>query len=328
MGAFGASSMWITGHLGELVGYKAGLALTREELAEHLVDSPYIRDVVLVPKHRWVRVRSEEYEEAVRGLLYRVGNIPEHYSTPPILDAVHRLAVDSTGSEDGVFVLKRCMALIQNASANTPRGTTLDLDGLLETVDAELGSSGVKIAFKLLDAIVLQEHTSPWMPQRYFAWKNTVELRDLFKSESLKTQHGKFFDQRFIDYLSHNFCRIDEINWRKFEGFTAEFFERSGFRVKIGPGRADGGIDVRVWDPEDDIETSPLILIQCKREQQKISQGVVKALWADVTWEEAGWGLVVTTSSLTPSAKDVRNARKYKIAAAEIDKWLKPGSNS
>lgn len=282
MGAFHASSMWITGHLGELVGYKAGLALTREELAEHLLDSPYIRDVVLVTEHRWVRVRSEEYEEAVRGLLYRVGNIPEHSSTPPILAAVHRLAVDSTRSEDGEFVLKRCMALFEYASDNTPQGTTLDLDGLLETVDAELGGSGVKIAFEQLDAIGLQRHTSPWMPQRNFDWGNTVELRDLFKSESLKTRYGKFFDQRFIDYLSQNFCRIDEINWRKFEELAGEFFKRAGFQVEIGPGRADGGVDVRVWKPEDDTEKPPLILIQCKREQQKISQLVVKALWADV----------------------------------------------
>ena len=43
MGAFWTESMSIAGHLGELVGYKAGLALTREELAEHLSDTPDIR---------------------------------------------------------------------------------------------------------------------------------------------------------------------------------------------------------------------------------------------------------------------------------------------
>ena len=40
MGAFIASSMTIAGYLGEIVGYKAGLALTREELGEHLSDTP------------------------------------------------------------------------------------------------------------------------------------------------------------------------------------------------------------------------------------------------------------------------------------------------
>ena len=299
LGAFVANSMWIAGHLGELVGYKAGLAFTREDLADHLLDSSYIRDIVLVPEHRQVRVRSEEYEEAVRELLYRVGNTPVRYSAPPILAVVHRLAVDPNRIEDFEIVLNRCLALFKDARENTPQGTSLDLAGLLENVDAELGSTGVNIAIELLDAIVLQRHTSPWMPQRYFDWDNTVELHDLFNSESLQTRYGKFFDQRFIDYLSQNFCRIDEINWRKFEGLTGEFFERAGFRVEMGPGRGDGGVDVRVWAPEDDAEKPPLILVQCKREQQKISQLVVKALWADVTWEGARSGLVVTTSSPT-----------------------------
>ena len=233
------------------MGYKAGLALTREDLADHLLDSPYIRDIVLVPEHRQVRVRSEEYEEAVRELLYRVGNTPVHYSTPPILAVVHRLAVDSDRTKDFEIVLKCCWALIKDASENTPQGKALDLDGLLEKVAAELGSAGINIALELLNAIVLQQHTSPWMPQRYFEWDNTVELHDLFNSESLQTRYGKFFDQRFIDYLSQNFCRIDDINWRKFEGLTGEFFERAGFQVEIGPGRGDGGVDVRVWAPED-----------------------------------------------------------------------------
>ena len=307
------------------MGYKAGLALNREELADHLLDSPYIRDVVLVPEHRWIRVRSEEYEEAVRGLLYRVGNTPVYYSTSPILAVIHRLAVDPNRSEDFETVLNRCMALFKDASENTPQGTPLDLDGFLENVAAELGSAGVNIAFELLNAIVLQRHTSPWMPQRYFDWENTVELRDLFKSESLQTRYGKFFDQRFIDYLSQNFCRVDKINWRKFEGLTGEFFERAGFRVEIGPGRGDGGVDVRVWAPEDDAEKPPLILVQCKREQQKINQVVVKALWADVVWEGARSGLVVTTSSLAPNAEIVRKAREYQIAAADrqmVKAWI------
>ena len=44
MGAFVASSRWIAGHLGETVGYKVDLALTREEIAAHLSDVPDFRD--------------------------------------------------------------------------------------------------------------------------------------------------------------------------------------------------------------------------------------------------------------------------------------------
>ena len=75
----------------------------------------------------------------------------------------------------------------------------------------------------------------------------------------------------------------------------------------------------------DDAEKPPLILVQCKREQHKISQLVVKALWADVTWEGTRSGLVVTTSSLAPSAEMVRKAREYQIGAADrqmVKDWI------
>ena len=125
--------------------------------------------------------------------------------------------------------------------------------------------------------------------------------------------------------MSKNFGKIDEINWRKFEGLTAEFFERAGFKVKIGPGRGDGGVDVRVWAPEEEIEKPPLILVQCKRQREKVEQVVVKALWADVSDAGAQSGLVVTTSALAPSAETVRNVREYPINAIErltLKNWI------
>ena len=173
------------------------------------------------------------------------------------------------------------------------------------------------------------------MPMRSFDWNDTVKLKDLFESESLKTQYGSFFDQRFVDYLARNFGRIDEIHWRKFEGLAGEFFERAGFHVEMGPGRGDWGVDIRVWAPADDVGKPPLILIQCKRQQEKVSQVVVKALWADVSDAGAQSGLIVATSALAPSAETVRNAREYPIAAVEkptLKEWIEqlrsPGSGT
>ena len=325
MGAISTSSMMIAGHLGELVGYKAGLALTRKELAEHLVDTPDFRDAVLSEEDRWVRLRSEEYEAVVSGLLYRVGNIPTPDPLPPITAVSRHFANDPTRSKVLEEVLTRCVELLENEIGNTPKGTPLDPLPIIETAAAEFGLPGLDIATALIEAIFLQLHTSPWMPRRSFDWDDTVQLRDLFLSESLKTQYGTFFDQRFVDYLARNFRRIDEINWRKFEGLAGEFFEREGFRVEIGPGRGDGGVDVRVWAPADDVGKPPLILVQCKRQRDKVSQVVLKALWADVSDEGAQSGLVVTTSALTPSAETVRKARGYPIAAVErgtLHDWI------
>ena len=334
MGAFVASSMEIAGYLGELVGYKAGLALTREELAEHLSETPDIRDTVLVTENRQVRLRSEEFEEAVSGLLYRVGNIPTPRPLPPGLAVRRRFQDDPVHSKVVDEILTRSLELLKG-EVNTPKGTPLDPRRLLEAVATEFGPPGFNIATALIDEFALQLHISPWAPRQSFDWDDTLQLRDLFVSESLETQYGKFFDQRFIDFLARNPLRLDEINWRRFEGLAGEFFYNAGFRVEMGSGRGDGGVDIRVWAPTDDFEKPPLILVQCKRQREKVSQVIIKALWADVLDEGAQSGLIVTTSALTPSADAVRKARGYSIDAAErrtVQEWIEqlrsPGSGT
>ena len=326
MAGITTSSKEIAGHLGELVGYKAGLALTREELADHLVDTPYIRDAVLVIENRLMRIRSEEYEEAVSAFLYRVGNIPTPQPLSPIQAVRIRFEHNPPHSEILGQVVDRCLALLPGEVRNTHQGGILRPKELLLTIAKEFGSPGADIVKEFFKALTLQQHTSPWSLQRSFDWKDTVQLRDLFMSENLETQHGRFFDQRFVDYLARNFQRIDEIHWRQFEGLTGEFFEQAGFQVELGPGRGDGGVDVRVWASEGDVEKPPLILVQCKRWQDKVGDLIVKALWADVSHEGAQSGLIVTTSALTPGAEDVRKTRGYPIMAAErpmLEEWLK-----
>ncbi len=325
MGAFIVSSMAIAGYLGETVGYKAGLALTREELGQHLGDTPDVRDAVLVPEDRQVRIRSEELEEAVRELLYQVGNIPTSQPLPPITAVYQRFADDPTRGEILDEVLTRCLETIQFEIATTPHGSPLHFHQVLETVTTEFGEPGFEIANAVIEGILLQLHTSPWVPQRWFDWNDTVELRHLFERENLETKYGTFFDQRFVDYLGQNFQKIGDINWRQFERLTAEYFQQVGFRVEIGPGRGDGGVDVRVWDPSYDAAKPPLILIQCKRQVAGVDQVIVKALWADVSHEQAMSGLIVTTSSLAPSADEVRRVRGYPIGVAErqtLREWI------
>ena len=280
---------------------------------------------------RPVHFRSEEFEAGVDGLLYRVGNIPTPNPLPPGIAVRRRFADDPTHSKILDEVLTRCLGLLNN----TPPGTPLDPSHLIETVTTEFGQPGLNIANALVNAIVLEVHTSPWAEQRWFDWEDTAELRDLFTEGSLETRYGEFFDQRFVDYLARNFERIGEIHWRKFEGLTGEFFTQAGFQVEMGPGSNDDGVDVRVWAPEDDVTKPPLILVQCKRQKAKIQKMVVKSLWADVEHEKARSGLIVTTSVLAPGSHTVRRARGYRIAAVEREKlkhWLEllrsPGSGT
>ena len=125
-----------------------------------------------------------------------------------------------------------CDQFLELLATNTQRlfvDSVNDLSLVVEEspdiVSVESDAGLVSDDFELLEELNLQREE----------WKDTAELRDLFESESLAATYGSFFDQRFVDYLARQFGDIDRIHWRKFEGLTCEFFERAGFRVKIGP---------------------------------------------------------------------------------------------
>ncbi|MCF7675082.1 MAG: restriction endonuclease [Akkermansiaceae bacterium] len=210
---------------------------------------------------------------------------------------------------------------------NVQLGKGFDSKVFFDLVKVSLPEGFLDLAIELIEYIESGERASPWewCEARLVDWRDTAELCDFFKSESLKCLHGTFFDQRFANYLSRNFEKIGEMNWRKFEGLTAEYFLREGFEVEVGPGRNDGGIDVRVWKPGTLALSPPLIIIQCKRQRHKIEKAVVKSLWADLVDLNAGAGLIVTISSLSPGAETVRLSRSYPIEVANnghLKNWL------
>ena len=160
---------------------------------------------------------------------------------------------------------------------------------------------------------------------RRIEWADIRELAELFESAGIRTACGKFFDQRFINYLFANPEALANMHWRKFEALAAEFFHREGFKVELGPGTNDGGVDIRVWNGAAGEHGSPTMLIQCKREREKVGKIVVKALYADVVAERAERGMVVTASTFSPGARAICSARSYPIEEANrgtIVTWL------
>lgn len=154
-------------------------------------------------------------------------------------------------------------------------------------------------------------------------WNGIVSLSDLFESEDAPSEPGIHFDQRFIDYLNAQRADLTKMNWRQFEFLTGEYFRRNGYKVTIGPGRADGGVDVRA--AKDRVLAGPdVILIQCKRlkEPNEVEINEVKALWADVRDEGAAGGLIATTTRLAKGSRDYCNARRYQLSRAEQENVL------
>ena len=116
------------------------------------------------------------------------------------------------------------------------------------------------------------------------------------------------------------------MHWRKFEELTAEYFQKQGFNVELGPGTNDDGVDVRVWKPTQDRNNeAPHIIIQCKRQKHNVEKVVVKGLYADMLFQKAELGLVATTSELSPGAQKTIIARGYSIEEVDnngVRKWL------
>jgi restriction system protein len=307
----------------EIAGYKAGVVVDEDEVTK-MTEGTSVGEF-LASGRAGLRIRSEEIEEATAQLLYAVGNTESPNTLPIGVELHHRYKSDPKMFETLQGVLGIYIEVMPKIIAVGKPGSKLDPGPLLTACAKAHGKPGLDIAMEMLEGANRDMHRSPWGSVRLVDWKDEVELKELFESEKLETPHGRFFDQRFIDYLHRNFDDIDSINWRKFEGLTAEFFEREGFRVEIGPGRGDDGIDVKVFPKEAAPGVPPLIIIQCKRQKAKIDKVLVKSVYADMLWEKAESGMIVTTSTFAPGAETTRTARAYKIEPADretVREWI------
>ena len=324
MGALLFDAGVLADSLSEVVGYKAGLALSIEQMCDHLSGTRY-PDVILQSEQSVLRLRSEEYEELSYKLFHRVGYTAEEYNGDYTGAYLYHKYKDSALDELlGVAILFNKFWPTMIADAAGWGSTALDPTPLLEAAHNKYGPLGVKIAMERIKAINKGLHLNPHSAIRYTEWKNIEELKNLFEGSKQAPAYGVFFDQRFIDYLSNNPDAIGKMHWRKFEEMTAEYFMREGFKVEIGPGGNDDGVDVRIWKPESE-GSAPHGIVQCKRQKDKIERVVVKGLMMDVSFAKAELGFIVTSSELSPGARQTIQVRGYPIQ--EVNKnglatWL------
>jgi restriction system protein len=311
----------------DIIGRKAGLALTYNELKglmpNHLIESYGHLDNVS-------NMRAEDFDEIMTKVLYELGHFSDPDPMPPLVrlpmkwrkegkgnTELHQFLINGFSEENS-----KQYKLIEEGK----QAPTINPVPFMTRASEKFGALGLEMAYEMIMAASETMDRSFYGPAAISKWKDVVELQDLFTSQNLETQHGVFFDQRFIDYLSKNESDIGKMNWRKFEALTCEFFEREGFNVEIGPGRNDDGIDARVWPKDISTSMPPQIIIQCKRQKEKIEKVQVKSLYADLLHVKAESGLIVTTSCLSPGAKKVCDVRNYPIKEIDgnrVKEWLK-----
>jgi Restriction endonuclease len=333
--AINFSGAQFAGSFGEWTGYKSGLALTEQQFQEIFAAGGYDAYWPHDPDS-WIRIRSEQLEEIFAFTLAQLGVGPPVHVVHPIGFVFHRVKNDSAKLALFNEVSGRFVEFTQQAveEAKESGNKKIDPRPFLDEIAASHGAEGLEIALMLTEAMIGHQIQSPWNVARRVDWADVRDLDELFRSEKLDGPHGEYFDERFANFLSANFeDKIGAINWRQFEGLAAEYFKREGYAVELGPGRNDDGVDIRLR-PEDALENSPtVVLVQCKRERDKIGKTVVKALWADIVAEGAESGIIVTTSSLAPGATATRTARAYPIIEADrnavrgfVDALKTPGS--
>lgn len=102
-----------------------------------------------------------------------------------------------------------------------------------------------------------------------------------------------------------------ELKGHPFASFVAHLLQTMGYRTRVSPEGADGGIDIIAHKDELGFEP-PIIKVQVKSGEGSVGDPIVSALYGKVERDE--YGLVVTLGTFTPPAKNfARNKSNLRL---------------
>lgn len=123
--------------------------------------------------------------------------------------------------------------------------------------------------------------------------------------------------QELYEYFAQNPRRLEDVDWRGFEKLLASVLQNNGFRVALGPGRSDGGVDIRLWSHDAVSET--LTLVQAKRQNRNnpVKIDAVRSFAQVLADEGANRGLFVTSSTYRPQVKQFAETKRWRLQLAD-----------
>ena len=311
-------------HLHEIVGCKAGLAVSIEHICD-LLTNHGDADKVRSSEDVGLRIRSEDYESLYYDLLYKVGVTEKPYTGIFAIFDLNRDLAKRHGERFSENIFKLYQKWYSTAIEVAVRTGEKLLNPTPVLMEAKkiYGMKGVNAIIEIMDEYEKMIRFNPHSRNKFSEWRNVLDLDSLFSKYQKNSTYGEYFDQRFIDFLSVNNDKLATIHWRKFEELIGECFIKFGYQVEIGPGSNDDGVDVRVWSEK--TNCAPKYIIQCKKQKDKIDKVTVKGLYADVVAEGAEMGLLVTTSEFSLGARKTVDVRGYPIEEVDgkmIGMWL------
>lgn len=302
----------------EYIGVKSGLLLGRFQIREILLKHYEDHFLVYDDLNRYIRISSNQMDDMLLKIRQNIGNLPMVSKTKKDWELVRRY-IGRTGDIDS---LAKSTSICMHYFEKYHNISNIELAQILE----EKENYPKEISLQIANIGIEQIDQSCVLHPNSKSWNGLSNLSDLFDCEIVGENENEFLEQKFLDYLAVNGHEIEKIHWRNFEKFCAEYFRKLGQRVVLGPGTNDGGIDIRVYNPQD--ITKPLILVQCKRykKENKVSIETVKSFYSDVLFEKAQKGLIATSSYIATGGKKVRDVRGYNIDFAEynnVKKWAR-----
>jgi hypothetical protein len=264
--------------IGELVGIRAGLALTNDRIDRHLglnVEEPMPPGLV--------RVSASQYKEALFSALLECGSRWCDLGPYPRVMAWQQLSMDTdlyiaahdlihrqvheqgvgfehqthagcglVGQDEEFLEHIRGPAVVAKLDMSVLNSRLDDLD--MSRAEGQAFQSGgealVRATRLLIAALRSDQHIDPWLRCKTAHATSIADLSDLFTRSDCPSNSSEFFDQRFIDFLVANVEELPLIHWRQFERLVAEYLHRQGYSVQLGPGSNDDGVDIRVWPSE------------------------------------------------------------------------------
>jgi restriction system protein len=133
-------------------------------------------------------------------------------------------------------------------------------------------------------------------------------------------------EREMFAYFTRHPDQMRLIPPRRFEELVAAIFKNNGFDVTLTPETRDGGI--HIFAVQKNVLGGDLLhLIECKRytANNKVGIGVVQRLVGVVDQHRANRGIIVTTSSFTENADEVRRMMPHKLAFGpytDLTRWI------
>jgi hypothetical protein len=123
-------------------------------------------------------------------------------------------------------------------------------------------------------------------------------------------------------YFAQNPERMGALRWRAWEELLASVFTGQGCETILGPGRADGGVDLRLT--RNTVYGDQVTVVQAKRRKRSIELELVAALSGVMVDQDVERGIMATTGRYLPSARKFasRQAREIILATSnDVALW-------